>query len=363
MDQALIALYASLDMLTRGYVFRAVMVSTRQHPRISVNQRPTQTDIARAAGVSRGLVSLALSGSAGVSQDTRARIAAIAGELGYVRNIGAAALAGRFHSALGFVLPDLRNPFYETLVSELQQGAGDLDLLPLIVTSLNRPEHEAQVVRKLQELDVAGIMVVSPVEPAEELVRVGRSLPMVVIGGGTIGGTVDTVHMDEIAAAQLIARHVHERGWQRVLHLSARHESGDIWVGNRRNAIASALTDIPLEDVVVDTDDALSPIIGEFHPEDRERPLAIVVHNDKIAIDVVPALHRLGLTPGHDVAIISYDDTHVAERPEWSLTSIHQDAHLLISTALEHVTRRQNDYAAPAENSVIQPTLTVRSTS
>lgn len=328
-----------------------------------MKQRPTQSDIAKAANVSRGLVSLALSGSSGVSEETRSRILQIAGDLGYVRNMGAAALAGRFHSTLGFVLPDLRNPFYESLVSELQQNASELNLLPLIVTSLNREEHEAQVVRQLQELDTAGIIVVSPVEQREDLVRAGHAVPLVVIGSGEVGGSVDTVHMDELAAAHLITHHIHERGWKRVLHLSSDQHNGDVWVDNRRRALASALDGIQLSDVVVGPNDALSPIIGSFHPEIRREPLAIVVHNDQLAIDVVPALHRLDLTPGEDVAIISYDDTYVAERPEWSLTSVHQDVQSLINTALGHVTKRQQDDGAPAVNSVIQPTLTVRSTS
>ena len=328
-----------------------------------MKQRPTQTDIARAAGVSRGLVSLALSGSSGVSDESRARIVSLAEEIGYVRNIGAAALAGKFHSTLGFVLPDLRNPFYETLVAELQQDASQEDLLPLIVTSLNRGEHEAQVVRKLQELDVAGIIVVSPVEPPEELIKRGRVLPTVVIGAGSIGGTVDTVHMDEFAAGRLITKHIRERGWKRVLHLSSDQDAGNVWVDNRRTALESTLEDIPLDTAVAHDDQALSPLIAPFVPSNEDHSLAIVVHNDLLAMDVVPALHHLELTPGKDVAIISYDDTHVAQRPEWSLTSIHQDAHELISTALSHVGHRQIDDNAPATNSIIQPSLTVRATS
>lgn len=328
-----------------------------------MKQRPTQSDIARAAGVSRGLVSLALSGSSGVSEESRARIVTIADELGYVRNIGAAALAGKFHSTLGFVLPDLRNPFYETLVAELQQSSTELDLLPLIVTSLNRSDHEAQVLRKLQELDVAGVIVVSPVEPPEELIKQGRSLPTVVIGAGAIGGAVDTVHMDENAAAQLIAAHIRERGWKRVLHLSSEIDDGNVWVDNRLKALELALGQTPLNSALIQADQPLSPLIARFVPENEEHSLAIVVHNDRLAMDVIPALHRLNLTAGKDVAVISYDDTHVAQRPEWSLTSIHQDAHELMQTALSHVNRRQNDDNAVAINSIVQPTLTVRTTS
>ena len=44
--------------------------------------RPTIADVARAAGVSKGLVSFALNGRPGVAPDTRARILAAAADLG-----------------------------------------------------------------------------------------------------------------------------------------------------------------------------------------------------------------------------------------------------------------------------------------
>lgn len=123
-------------------------------------RRPTQSDVAQAAGVSRGAVSLALSGSPGVGEETRERIRAVAAELGYVRNLGAAALAGQFESALGVVLPDLRNPFFESLVAQIQHRGVSHDRLPLFVTALDDPDQEAMVMRKLHELRVAGIIVV-----------------------------------------------------------------------------------------------------------------------------------------------------------------------------------------------------------
>lgn len=56
-------------------------------------KRPTMTDVARRAGVSRGAVSYALNGLPGVSEATRTRILAVADALGYRANTAARALA------------------------------------------------------------------------------------------------------------------------------------------------------------------------------------------------------------------------------------------------------------------------------
>lgn len=73
----------------------------------------TQSDVARAAGVSRSLVSLALSGSPKVAQDTRAHVLRVAGELGYRVNMAASSLARQRSTIIGLVLPNLRNAFFE----------------------------------------------------------------------------------------------------------------------------------------------------------------------------------------------------------------------------------------------------------
>ncbi|WOQ17200.1 LacI family DNA-binding transcriptional regulator [Raineyella sp. W15-4] len=325
--------------------------------------QPTQADVARAAGVSRGAVSMALSGSAGVSEDTRRRIIEAAERIGYVRNIGAAALAGSFASSLGVVLPDLRNPYYEGLVASIQARSSEADLLPLIVTALEDPALEATILRRLHEQRVAGIILVSPVEPSDQLVEFARRLPLTVVGTEPIGGTVDVVHMDEDRAARLVADHIRTRGWTRALHLSGTSTAGDTWVERRRLALAEAFRGLPFTQVRVPSGGAITPILAAHDVEDRDRPLAIITHNDLLAIDVVPAVHAMGLTPGRDVAILSYDDTHMANRPEWSLTSVHQDTDDLARTAVENILTRQESPSSLGTESIITPTLTVRSTS
>lgn len=326
-------------------------------------RRPTQSDVARAAGVSRGAVSLALSGSPGVGEDTRERIRAVAAELGYVRNLGAAALAGQFESALGVVLPDLRNPFFESLVAEIQHRGVSNDRLPLFVTALDDPEQEMMVMRKLHELRVGGIVVVSPVSSREHLIKMSEILPIAVIGSEPIGGCVDVVHMDEDHAARLISEHVRAGGWKRVLHLSGMAGPGDVWVERRRRALAEAFKDIHFTHVAVRSDDMIHPVVGAQDPGNRAEPLAIVAHNDLTAIDIVTAVRGLGLVPGRDVAIIGFDDTHMAARPEFGLTSIHQDAGDLSQISLDMLHERAADPTAPGREAVLAPTLTVRSSS
>ena len=67
-------------------------------------RRATIKDIAERAGVSKGAVSYALNGRPGVSDETRARILAIADELGWYPNRAARALSASRADACGLVL-------------------------------------------------------------------------------------------------------------------------------------------------------------------------------------------------------------------------------------------------------------------
>ena len=72
------------------------------------------------------------------------------------------------------------------------------------------------------------------------------------------------------------------------------------------------------------------------HPE----PLGLVVHNDVLAIDAVPVLREGPREPGIDVALVSYDNTYLALREEFSLTSIDQPEERLGECAVDLVCRR-----------------------
>src|ERR1700761_5687443 len=88
-------------------------------------KRPTISDIAQRAGVTKAAVSFALNGRPGVSPATRERIVAIAAELGFQPSSAARALTAGQAGAFGLVLsrpartPRLESPGL-TVVSGIQ---------------------------------------------------------------------------------------------------------------------------------------------------------------------------------------------------------------------------------------------------
>lgn len=324
---------------------------------------PTQSDVAKLAGVSRGLVSLALSGSEVVSDESRRRIQVAAAELGYVRDLGAAALAAGRSQVLGVVLPDLRNPFFEGVVDALGAHATDLNLLPLVATSSDDRQREGLILTRFRELRVAGVIMVSPVQLLADLESAARAQPTVLIGADVASQALDTVHVDEDAAAALVAAHLAERGWRSVISLSENSGAGEVWIERRQKALSRAVerAGLPFNRVEAGVGEGVSAALRGALGALGQRT-AIVAHNDLVAIDALSVLRGSGLQAGSDVAVIGFDDTYMARHPEFDITSVSQDSGELARLAVQALLNRDG-WDGTGREAVVQPTLAVRSSS
>ena len=128
-------------------------------------RRPTITDIAQRAGVSKGSVSYALNGHPGVSELTRRRILAIAEEVGWHPNRAARALSASRAGACGLALARpartlAYEPFFSKLLSgiESELSARQFALMLQIVEDV---EAETEVLRRWwAERRVDGVLLV-----------------------------------------------------------------------------------------------------------------------------------------------------------------------------------------------------------
>ncbi|MEV6643989.1 LacI family DNA-binding transcriptional regulator [Amycolatopsis sp. NPDC051371] len=172
-------------------------------------KRPTITDIAREAGVSKGAVSYALNGRPGVSEATRHRITRIARELGWSPSSTARALSGGRAGAIGLVLdgpselvvPALLDGFSQELLVQVATGRG----------------AALEVYRRWRaERKVDGALLTGP-DHAAELVRIG--LPAVVLGGpGGLPG-VPSVRVDDTAGAAEALEYLAALGHRHVVRI------------------------------------------------------------------------------------------------------------------------------------------------
>ena len=154
-------------------------------------------DVARRAGVSRALVSLALNASPKVSDLRRQRVFDACAELGYRPNAAARQLASRRNGSVGVLLNDLHNPFFAETYDGVAVAAEDHDMRLLLTTGGRRRSGEQEAIDHMLEHRVDGIILVSPRLPASAIVAASAVVPVVVVGRVVRGDRIDCITNDE----------------------------------------------------------------------------------------------------------------------------------------------------------------------
>ena len=292
----------------------------------------------------------------------------MARDLGYRVNVSASSLARRSSTIIGLVLPNLRNAFFERMARCLNEAASDRGMTLFVTVGSEDPVALHRAIDSLLGVRVAGIAMVSPWLTGEDVVAVGEEVATCVIGRKTPGGRIDAVHIDERAAAGLVVEHLRERGASSLVYVRPR--SGDETSRHEREiALTGAAEEAGLPLVVYGCHDEAGPAVRaavSTHPE----PLGLVMHNDVLAIDAVPALRAVHRSQDSPVFIASYDNTYLAQREEFSLTSINQPEPVMAARAIEFICQRAGldsqvtlPADEPARSVVLAPTLAIRASS
>src|SRR5262245_52495456 len=143
-------------------------------------------DIAEKAGVSIMTVSKVLRDAPDISPATKARVRQLAEQMGYMPDSVAQGLRTRTTKLFGLVIPAATNPVYARVVMSIEEKAHELGFDVILAQSLNIPEREEQVVRRMLSRRVDGIFLapVYRLDPKaaiyEELTR--RGTPTVLLG-------------------------------------------------------------------------------------------------------------------------------------------------------------------------------------
>ena len=158
-----------------------------------------------------------MNGKADVAADLRQRVLAAVTELGYRRNGPARSLRTRAAMVLGVIISDITNPFFTAVV----RGAEDqAQLAGYSVVLANADEDVAKEARYLEvaaDEQMAGVLL-SPASPRRTSidVLVERGIPVVTIDRRLTAAAVDSVTVDNHAAARKAGQHLIAQGCRRV---------------------------------------------------------------------------------------------------------------------------------------------------
>lgn len=286
-------------------------------------------DIAREAGVSRALVSIAMRDAHGVSAATREHILEVARRLGYRHNRVAADLAGRGAGAIGVFVADLHNDLYADVFDGIREILDPSGRRIVLTVGAADGSRDTAGLDGLLEARVGASIGLGVRLPDTEL-HERAGLGPLVVATRTVPGML-SASSDDVAGAYLATEHLLGLGHRRLAFLA--NPPGDGYLGRRRG-FEQAMTEAGLAPQVhvtsYDPDevraDARKLLAGEG-PAGEGRPSAILAHNDRAAVAVLGALADLGLRCPEDVSVVGYDGAEAAGLPGIELTTVDGRAH------------------------------------
>ncbi len=279
-------------------------------------KRPTQKDVARRAGVSRSTVSYVLNDQTQlkvpISAETRQRVLQVMDELGYEPDARAQALRRGSTKIVGVVFPVIHNPFFWQILSGISgalQGAGYS--LHLSQPPLNGQE-EANIIRELKRQRVDGLILLAAAKYllpglADYLRKAAR--PVVEITA-TRAEFDHVVHGYSSGTRALMA-HLLDLGHRRIGFIYG--VTQDVQGFDRLLVYREVLQEAGLSDNGAfevhcgdQLEDAYQAAYGLLSRPDR--PTAMLVINDMLAIAAMRAAGDLGLAIPGDLSVAGFDD-------------------------------------------------------
>ncbi len=299
----------------------------------STRRRPTQADVARAAGVSQTVVSLVLNGSLHVSiaDATRERVLAAADDLGYVMDGAARSLRTGKSLQVAILIPDITNPFYPAFERGIQDIADDRGYDLVVYNTDGLRPKELRTLRSVQRARVDGV-IATPFQltVADFAPLLHQGVPVVVFGELTsepVTPVLDSIYVDDHAAAGEMVAYLIDRGYRPIGMVAG---SGDVLRREGRvRAYRRLLTErgLPQEAMLARGGD---PTEAGGYAAMRELlaraplPRAVFAANDMMALGALVAIREAGLRVPDDIALAGFDDITVARLANPPLTTVAQ---------------------------------------
>ncbi len=332
------------------------------------NGRVTIRTVAEDAGVSVAAVSKVLREAYGVSDALKAKVRASMQSLGYRPHAAARGMRGQTYT-LGFLIPDLHNPFFADILSGVNSALERTQYQTMLGVSDSVAPVEKALIDAMADRQMDGIMVIGPRMPAQEIREIADRIPLVLIAyyGGE-DANYDTVNNDDQRGAELVVEHLVAAGYQNIAYLSQElDDAGQTMVTTHREigfrramqaaGLGRHLQVVPARQTSRETQNVARHLL-----QSRNRPEAIFCWTDFIALEVLSVARELGLSVPGDLAVVGYDNTSYCDLAQNALTSVDQSGQVLGLQAARLLVERIKG-RAEAERFVVTPRLVARTSS
>jgi DNA-binding LacI/PurR family transcriptional regulator len=312
-----------------------------------VKDRITSKELAKLVGVSSATISRAFSGDARISEQTRARVLAMAQQYGYQPNAIARTLNNRRSHLVAVVVNAIVNPCeaqqLEMLVHRLQARS----LVPIILCCGDTIER-LQLMRLASTYQVDHAIIFSDLVPLKDAMQIFRTARLIIVSDEPIeDARVSCIRFDGADGAAQIVEKMLSDGRKHFAYLCGRNSS---WIDKQRQDWFSAALD--RQGLTFEAE-----VHGDYSYDSgfkeaslllrRSKIDALICGNDVMAIGARDAAVRLlGRQVPGDLAIVGQDGIAMAAWECHDLTTLALDQAAFIDAIVDLIERQETDNIA-----------------
>lgn len=316
-------------------------------------------DVAREANVSMATVSRVVNGNPNVKPATRKKVLEVIERLGYRPNAVARGLASKKTTTVGVIIPDISSPFFAELARGIEDIATMYKYNIILSNSDQNKDKELHLLNTMLGKQVDGIVFMGGNISEEHVAEFKRSpAPIVLAGSLEDSEQVPSVNIDYEQATFDAVNTFIEKGHKRIaMVIGPFHEpiNKEKKLVGYKKALEAAGISVE-EDLIVEGDYTYDSGIEAFEKllELPDKPTAIYVGSDEMAVGVVHGAQDKGYSVPDDFEVISSDNTRISLMVRPQLTTVIQPLYDIGAVAMRLLTKFMNKEKV-SEHTVVLP--------
>ena len=302
-------------------------------------------EVAALAGVSTTTVSHVINETRFVAEETRERVFAAMRDLNYAPSLVARSLKVKETNSIGMLVTTSSNPFFAEVVRGVERYCFEQGYNLMLGNTEGQAETALSYLKMMLRKRVDGL------------------LPVVVMDWGLVSEDVDLIADNSFHGGYLATRHLIELGHTAIGCITGPHSRAP--ANQRQAGFEQALQEVGLivnQEWIQEGDfdcasghQAMIRLLAL-----PERPTALFVCNDMMAMGAISAAHQAGLVIPRDISIVGYDNVALAEFMSPPLTTVNQPKEELGRLAVTRLLARINGEAVENHLITVDPDLVIR---
>lgn len=322
-------------------------------------------DVARIAGVSTSTVSHVINKDRFVSEAITAKVDAAIKSLNYAPSALARSLKLNQTRTIGMLITASTNPFYSELVRGVERSSFERGYSLVLCNTEGDEQRMNRNLETLMQKRVDGLLLLCTEthQPSPEIMQRYPSVPTVMMDWAPFDGDSDLIQDNSLLGGDMATQYLIDQGHSRIACIAGPLDKTPARLRLEGYHAAMARCGLPVAEGYVVTSDF--EFGGGFSAMQQllalpQRPQAVFVGNDAMAVGAYQALYQAGLQIPQDMALVGYDDIELARYMTPPLTTIHQPKDELGELAIDVLIHRMADPQQKQQRVQLTPELVVR---